>query len=109
MSRIAWIVIAIAALVPLSASAKQDYDFAGAYEVYGHNPDGESTYSGEVSIAWSGETYHVEWYIGDQLFIGTGIGLGDVLSVGYDGGTAVYQLQEDRSLYGFWSPFGGES
>jgi len=106
-----WTLIAVAwTFQPTSARASQEYyDFAGAYDVYGHNPDGEATYSGQANIAWTGETYRVEWYIGDDIFIGTGIGLGDVLSVGYDGGTAVYQLMEDRSLYGFWSPTGGET
>lgn len=94
---------------PLSAWATQDsHDFAGIYEVYGHNPGGESTYVGQASIVWTGETYQVEWYIEDQSFVGTGIGLGDALAVGYDGGTAIYQLMEDRSLYGLWSPTGGQ-
>ena len=108
MGRLAMLLVLAVTVLAAPARASQDsYDFSGIYDVYGHNPDDAGTYAGQANITWTGETYLVEWYILDQVFTGTGIGLGDVLAVGYDGGTAVYQLMEDRSLYGFWSPTGG--
>ena len=91
------------------ALATQDYKFAGTYAVEGENPGGEGVYAGEAVIVATGATYRVEWTIGEQLFIGTGIGYGDILAVGYDGGTALYQVREDGALYGVWSPTDGNA
>jgi hypothetical protein len=91
------------------AAASQDYKFAGTYAVEGENPGGEGAYQGEATIVATGATYRVEWYIGEQLFVGTGIGYGDILAVGYDGGTALYQVREDGALYGVWSYTDGDT
>ena len=81
--------------------------WVGDYTVDGTNPDG-STYDGTVSIWQTGSTYQVEWIIGDQVFNGTAIEIGDVLSVGYDGGIAVYGAADKGTLLGQWSPIGGD-
>ncbi len=81
--------------------------WVGDWEVAGSNPDG-SPYNGTVTIWRTGDTYQVEWIVGDQIFSGTGIAVGDLLSVGYDGGVAVYSPGGKGQLYGTWSPIGGD-
>ncbi|MEZ5670421.1 MAG: hypothetical protein R3F55_23905 [Alphaproteobacteria bacterium] len=109
-SRLAPAALAVCALAIPQALAKDDaIDFAGVYAVQGQNPDGTSGYDGQANIIRTGETWRVEWYVGDQTFVGTGIGYGDVLAVGYDGGTAVYQRDTDGTLYGAWAVNGGDT
>lgn len=99
-------------LVLLSAPAwagKSDTDFSGTYQVEGVNPDGVGSYGGEATILITGDAYSVEWVIGSDIFYGTGIGYGDILAVGYDGGTALYERQPDGTLSGVWTAFGGQT
>lgn len=99
-------------LVLLSAPAwagKSDAGFAGSYQVEGVNPDGVGSYGGEATILATGDAYSVEWVIGTDVFFGTGIGYGDILAVGYDGGTALYERQADGTLSGVWTAFGGQT
>ncbi|MGF1624551.1 MAG: hypothetical protein ACFCVH_06680 [Alphaproteobacteria bacterium] len=102
----ALLLLVAAAGVPLAA---QDYRLlSGDYLVEGQNPDGASGYQGMASITATGDTFQVEWNIGEQLYFGTGIAYGEVLSVGYDGGTAYYQIGKDGVLHGLWTTIGSD-
>ena len=108
-SAVAVTTLAVVSLAVAAHAVQDTYKFAGAYLVSGQNPDGESGYEGEANITQTGETYQVEWYLDDQVIVGTGIGYGDVLAVGYPGGTAVYQLADDGVLYGVWAITEGQN
>lgn len=100
-------------------------DPTGTYQVQGRNADGGGQYSGEVRVERTGETYAVRWKIGNDEFVGTGLGakfVGDrfqmgpaspddtAISVGYisgqNFGMAMYFQQPDGSWQGIWT-FGG--
>lgn len=100
------LVLAVGFATP--ALAQDDWDFAGTYYVAGENPGGDGNYDGQANIYRTGDTYRVEWYVGSQSFFGTGISYGYILAVGYDGGTALYEAQQDGTLYGVWSPSDGQ-
>jgi hypothetical protein len=83
-------------------------DPVGRYSVRGNNPGDESrTYSGSVRVERTGDTYRVTWDIGNQSFIGTGIGSQDFLAVSYRSGSqtglALYAQQRDGSWTGVWT------
>lgn len=78
----------------------------GLYQVTGTNPAGPA-YSGTVAVSRNGETYIVEWKIGAQTFRGTGIVTGKTLSVGYNGGIAVFTIETPKRVEGRWAPQGG--
>jgi len=89
--------------------AAEDYlRLPGNYAVEGQNPDGATGYEGVALITATGATFQVEWTVGEQVFHGTGIAYRDVLSVGYDGGTAFYQIGKDGILNGVWTTIGGD-
>lgn len=97
-------------------------DPAGAYDVKGVNADDGSTYTGEVNVTRTGETYKVVWTIGDKPLSGIGVGMRVVdgqivsgpaspddigLSIAYssDGtvGTVIYFEQPDGTWHGTWA------
>ena len=99
-------------------------DPTGTFQVEGKNHDGQ-TYTGQVKIARTGETYTVVWNIGGTEFVGTGLGakfIGDrfqmgpaspedtAISVGYISGKsfgmAMYFQQPDGHWQGVWT-YGG--
>lgn len=58
----------------------------GTYSVTGQNPGSQKTsYTGTLTIKKLGETYQVDWKIGNQLFGGAGIYYPDkkLFTVGY--------------------------
>ena len=86
-------------------------DPTGQYAVAGANPGGDGKYSGEVSVEKTGDTYKVVWHIGDDTYIGTGIGSKDFIAISYksgkDTGLALYAENADGSWAGFWTYAGG--
>ena len=61
------------AIIVLGASAA----FAGpvgVYDVSGQNPGDGSRYEGAVAVERNGATYVVVWRVGNDEYIGTGIG-----------------------------------
>ena len=99
-------------------------DPTGTFQVEGKNHEGQ-TYTGQVKIARTGETYTVVWNIGGTEFVGTGLGakfIGDrfqmgpaspedtAISVGYISGKsfgmAMYFQQPDGHWQGVWT-YGG--
>ncbi|MEL6200779.1 MAG: hypothetical protein AAFR39_00320 [Pseudomonadota bacterium] len=99
----------------------------GIYDVRGTEIDG-TAYSGLVKVVRTGETYSVNWLIGEYRYYGSGIGASpleegsivgpahdkvNVLTVGYtDGdeevGTAFYMEQENGVWQGIWTEYGSE-
>ena len=80
-------------LVVFVAAAGWAQSITGWYSVTGEGASQNQSYSGRVLVQRTGETYRVEWRIGNQRFYGTGIYYNRVLSVSYDGahgGIAVY-------------------
>ncbi|MBY5445152.1 hypothetical protein HFO93_17030 [Rhizobium leguminosarum] len=101
-------------------------DPTGSYKVAGTSEDG-SEYQGTVKVLRNGETYIVDWMIGKNESIGTGLGAkfsGDrfemgpasdedtAISVGYvskeNFGIAMYFEQADGSWQGVWTYGGSE-
>ncbi|MGO7863040.1 hypothetical protein ACC676_15735 [Rhizobium ruizarguesonis] len=117
-------VISACAFVLLPAIALADP--TGSYKVAGTSEDG-SKYQGTVKVLLNGETYIVDWMIGKNESIGTGLGAkfsGDrfemgpasdedtAISVGYvskeNFGIAMYFEQPDGSWQGVWTYGGSE-
>jgi hypothetical protein len=113
-----------ASLLVLATSAPAFADPTGVYKVQGKNADG-GQYEGTVSVERTGETYAVVWKIGNDEFVGTGLGakfVGDrfqmgpaspddtAISVGYISGKsfgmAMYFQQPDGRWQGIWT-YGG--
>ncbi len=74
---------------------------AGSYSLVGRNING-SSYRGRVTVSRTGETFRVVWRVGRQTFVGTGILTGDILSVAYNGGLAVYRFSP-AGIKGRWA------
>ena len=83
----------------------------GKYAVEGHNPDGQTTYSGTAPGVQTGETYKVTWNIGGSVYVGTGLGDKNFLAVSYksgaDTGLALYGEDGDNWA-GIWTYHNGK-
>jgi hypothetical protein len=81
----------------------------GHYEVDG-NTMGGGTYSGTVDVTATGDTYHVVWSIGNETFIGTGIGNDSFMAISYASGSntgiALY-APNGGDWSGVWTYAGG--
>jgi hypothetical protein len=55
----------------------------GRFKVEGINPGGSSTYQGTVRVRKTGDTYDVQWTLGNRQYIGVGILSHGVFSVAY--------------------------
>jgi hypothetical protein len=75
-----------AALTALATTLALAGDPEGRYRVTGNNPGGGTQYSGTVTVERTGETFRVTWDIGNQTFVGTGIGSEKGLAVAYRSG-----------------------
>jgi hypothetical protein len=76
----------------------------GNYAVAGTNPDG-SEYEGDMTITTVGDVYEVVWQIAGNTDVGTGVGFGEYLAVGFPNdlcSTAIYVAIED-TLIGLWA------
>ena len=86
-------------------------DPVGKYDVTGTNPGGKSSYSGEVTVERTGDTFRVVWMVGGQRYVGTGIGNGEFIAVSYRSGDqtglALY-AQEGDGFVGVWTYSGGK-
>jgi hypothetical protein len=82
----------------------------GQYSVQGANPGGQGQYSGRVDVTRTGDTFRVVWQIGNQRFVGTGIGTDEAIAVSYSSGNstglAIY-LQDGDGWRGVWTYAGG--
>jgi hypothetical protein len=86
-------------------------DPVGKYDVSGTNPGGKSTYSGQVTVERTGDTYRVVWTVGGDRYVGTGIGNKEFIAVSYSSGNqtglALY-AQEGEGWVGVWTYAGGK-
>ena len=103
--------VTLAAAILLLSSGLAFADPVGHYAVAGANPGGDGKYSGEVTVEKTGDTFKVVWHVGDDTFIGTGIGAKDFTAISYksgkDTGLALYAEQSDGSWEGYWTYAGG--
>ena len=101
----------VAALV-LSCTLAFAGDPVGRYSVVGTNPGNKGQYSGTVRVERTGQTFRVTWDIGNQTFIGTGIGSDKGFAVSYRSGNqtglAIYGAKGDN-WEGVWTYTGGQN
>ena len=92
-------------------------DPAGSYSLVGSNPGGKGRYAGTVTVERTGDTFRITWDIGNQTFVGTGIGgeKGFAMSFrsGNQTGVAIYGVK-GNDWEGVWTftgakEVGGES
>ena len=85
-------------------------DPAGTYSVIGSNPGGRGRYSGTVTVERTGDTFRVTWDIGNQTYVGTGIGSEKGIAVTYRSGNqtglAIYGAN-GNNWEGVWTYTGG--
>ena len=103
-------------------------DPVGVFNVEGYNPGGQSRYEGVVEVQRTGDTYAVAWRVGNDDFVGTGIGAASVkgtttfgdaavqdnaIAVSYASGNsfglALFVEQEDGQWKGIWTYAGSET
>lgn len=114
-----------AALIFTIPQAKADP--VGTFDVEGSNPGGKGTYTGKVAVERNGDTYTIVWLVGDDEYIGTGLGAAHVngslvmgkaddkdiaLTVSYVSGDsfglAFFVKQDNGQWNGIWT-YGGSS
>jgi len=103
----------LSVLFPVTARA---LDIVGTYDVKGTNPVDQKEYTGTLTIAQTGQTYKVLWDLSGTKYLGTGILLGDTLSVTYMDeqkswfGVVIYKITADgKTLEGKWAAFMGDA
>jgi hypothetical protein len=78
-------------------------DLGGVYRVEGTNPSG-SKYRGMVALAQSKDQFNFTWWIGKDVFRGTGHFAGKMLVVNWGDKTpVVYTFGDEGSLDGEWA------
>jgi hypothetical protein len=99
------------AVLSCFATAAFAADPVGSYNVEGKNPSGNS-YEGTVTVTKTGDTYKVEWKIGDTIYDGTGIGNKNFIAITYrsgdDTGLALYG-EDGGNWKGVYAYAGGTS
>jgi hypothetical protein len=82
----------------------------GRYRVVGSNPGSGTNYSGTVTVERTGDTFRVTWDIGNQTYVGTGIGSDKGFAVAYRSGNqtglAIYGAKGE-GWEGVWTYTGG--
>ena len=103
-------------------------DPVGVFNVAGTNPGGGSGYEGVVEVERTGDTYAVAWRVGDDYFVGTGIGAANVdgtatfgdaatqdnaIAVSYASGSsfglALFVEQQNGQWKGIWTYAGSDA
>jgi hypothetical protein len=95
---------------PSLASQEGPPDLAGIYRVNGTNPNG-SKYRGMVALTQDKDRFDFTWWIGKQVFRGTGHFAGRMLVVNWgDTKPVIYSFAKDGTLDGEWADgSGGET
>ena len=109
-----YLVVVLAGVLGIGVSVSAA-DIEGTYSAKGTNPDGKGKYTGSVIISKTKDTYKVVWSVG-MVYIGTGIVVGDILSVAYvdenkkSFGIVVYKiLDSGKKLEGVWCAHNGKA
>ncbi|HVO00596.1 MAG TPA: hypothetical protein VMT54_00255 [Candidatus Cybelea sp.] len=84
---------------------------SGQYQItLGENGDGNTNYTGQVLIKPDGNTFVFAWLVPKLAYVGRGIRIGNVMVVAYSRdpkqlpGVVAYQVQDQGTLKGVWSP-----
>jgi hypothetical protein len=78
-------------------------NLAGVYRVQGSNPNG-SRYHGMLTLTPFGKDYLFKWWIGHQVFTGSGRFAGRMLVIDWgQSSPVVYSIKADASLDGEWA------
>lgn len=95
---------------PSLASEEGTPDLAGIYRVSGTNPNG-SKYRGMVALTQDKDEFDFTWWIGKDVFHGTGHFAGRMLVVNWgDAKPVIYSFAKDGTLDGEWADgSGGET
>ena len=92
-----------AAPVPAPVPTPKKIDLAGVYRVEGTNPNG-SKYRGMVALAQDNDQFNFTWWIGKDVFRGTGHFAGKMLVVNWGDKTPViYTFGDEGVLDGEWA------
>ncbi|MGB8711241.1 MAG: caspase family protein [Methyloceanibacter sp.] len=84
-------------------AAPKTIDLAGVYRVEGTNPNG-SKYQGMVALAQNNDQFNFTWWIGKDVFRGTGHFAGKMLVVNWGDKTPViYTFGDEGALDGEWA------
>ena len=84
-------------------AAPKTIDLAGVYRVEGTNPNG-SKYRGMVALAQNNDQFNFTWWIGKDVFRGTGHFAGKMLVVNWGDKTPViYTFGDEGALDGEWA------
>jgi hypothetical protein len=84
-------------------AAPKTIDLAGVYRVEGANPNG-SKYRGMVALAQNNDQFNFTWWIGKDVFRGTGHFAGKMLVVNWGDKTPViYTFGDEGALDGEWA------
>lgn len=101
---------AVAATILMSAVAAWAGSPVGRYTVVGSNPGSGTKYTGTVTVEPTGDTFRVTWDIGNQTYVGTGIGSDEGFAVAYRSGNqtglAIYGAK-GNDWAGVWTYTGG--
>ena len=83
--------------------AKPQRTLAGVYRSDGINPNG-TRYKGITAVNWAGNRVQVKWWIGKQIFTGTGEFAGKMLVVNWgDTHPVIYTFGKHGFLNGEWA------
>lgn len=107
-------VLVLSVLCALPSGALAD-DLDGTYDARGVNALDGTSYSGTVTITRTGDVYEVTWDVGGSSYLGTGVRVDDVLSVGYTDqerswfGVVGYRIGKGGRLVGTWCTLLGKT
>jgi hypothetical protein len=88
---------------PEEEAKPETIDLAGVYRVEGTNPNG-SKYRGMVALAQNNDQFNFTWWIGKDVFRGTGHFAGKMLVVNWgDKHPVIYSFGEGGALDGEWA------
>jgi len=107
---------ALLSLAALSLASLPAVAIEGRYAVEGKNPGQGAAYKGEAAVKKTGDTFTVAWRIGESQMAGTGIRVGDQLTVIYGAmngpsrpGLVVFTIKDDKIAQGVWTELGGQA
>lgn len=79
----------------------------GEFTVMGTNPGGGAPpYRGKMTFRITGPTFTIRWDVGERVYTGIGVRLGEAFGVAYGAsgcGVALYDIMPDGSLKGAWA------
>jgi hypothetical protein len=96
-----WLALACTSISNLSVQEERNPLLEGEFDVTGVNPDGRA-YFGLAEIVYSRGNYVVTWEISGETIMGAGVWENEQFTVVYDGGQAIYSLDEFGNLTGTW-------